>query len=82
MSRSGETGCIDTDVRWILLVAGNDVVVGLCTPEKIEASGGRRYIRARRPELYENLTEPWPEGQGPIVNPGWREDDPREDRFK
>lgn len=51
---------------------GDDVVVGLCTPEKIELSGGRRYLRARRPELYEKLVEPLPEGQQPEVNPGWR----------
>ena len=37
---------------------GDDVVVGLLTPEKIEQSGGRRYIRARRPELYGRLVEP------------------------
>ncbi len=53
-------------------VLGDDVVVGLCTPEKIELSGGRRYIKARRPELYEKLTEPLPEGQKPEVMPGWR----------
>jgi len=41
-------------------VLGDDVVVGLCTPEKIEQSGGRRYIRARRPELYGKLVEPVP----------------------
>jgi len=51
---------------------GDDVVVGLCTPEKINLAGGRRYIRARRPELYEKLTEPLPEGQKPVVEPGWR----------
>ena len=51
---------------------GDDVVVGLCTPEKIERSGGRRYLRARRPELYAKLVEPLPEGQKPVTNPGWR----------
>jgi len=51
---------------------GDDVVVALCTPEKIERSGGRRYLRARRPELYAKLSEPLPEGQRPIVHPGWR----------
>ncbi len=51
---------------------GDDVVVGLCTPEKIELSGGRRYIKARRPELYGPLTEPLPPGQESEVNPGWR----------
>ena len=51
---------------------GDDVVVGLCTPEKIELSGGQRYLRARRPDLYGKLVEPLPEGQQPEVNPGWR----------
>jgi len=51
---------------------GDDVVVGLCTPEKIELSGGRRYLKARRPELYAKLSEPLPEGEQPEVNPGWR----------
>jgi len=50
----------------------DDVVVGLCTAEKLELSGGRRYIKARRPELYAKLAEPLPEGQRPEVNPGWR----------
>ncbi len=50
----------------------DDVVVGLCTPEKMELSGGRRYLRARRPELYGKLVEPLPPGQQPEVNPGWR----------
>ena len=51
---------------------GDDVVVGLCTPEKIELSGGRRYLKARRPDLYAKLAEPLPAGQRPEVNPGWR----------
>ena len=51
---------------------GDDVVVGLCTPEKIDLSGGRRYLRARRPGLYEKLVQPLPRGQQPEVNPGWR----------
>ncbi len=51
---------------------GDDVVVALCTPEKIDQSGGRRYLRARRPELYDKLVEPLPEGCTPEVNPGWR----------
>ena len=50
----------------------DDVVVGLCTPEKLELSSGRRYIKARRPDLYAKLAEPLPEGQKPEVNPGWR----------
>ena len=51
---------------------GDDVVVGLCTPEKIDLSGGRRYLRARRPELYGKLAEPLPPGQRSVVDPGWR----------
>ncbi|MDD4267139.1 MAG: nitrilase [Pirellulaceae bacterium] len=51
---------------------GDDVVVGLCTPEKIELSSGRRYLRARRPDLYGRLTAPLPPGQTPQVTPGWR----------
>jgi len=51
---------------------GDDVVLGLCTPEKIEQSGGRRYLRARRPELYGKLVEPHPAGHSPRVDPGWR----------
>ena len=50
----------------------DDVVVGLCTAEKLELSGGRRYLKARRPDLYAQLTEPLPEGQQPEINPGWR----------
>ncbi|MFH1922833.1 MAG: nitrilase family protein [Planctomycetota bacterium] len=50
---------------------GDDVVTALCTPEKLDQSGGRRYLRARRPELYAKLTEPHPEGQKPEINPGW-----------
>ena len=51
---------------------GDDVVVGLCTPEKLDLSSGRRYLRARRPDLYGKLVEPLPPGQQPVTNPGWR----------
>jgi predicted amidohydrolase len=47
----------------------DDVVVGLCTPEKIEDSPGRRYLRARRPELYGKLTEM--RSEPPVIDPGW-----------
>jgi predicted amidohydrolase len=52
---------------------GDDVVVGLCTPEKIELCGGRRYLRARRPELYGRLAERLPPGQQSVTDPGWRQ---------
>ncbi len=51
---------------------GDEVVVALCTPEKIDQSGGRRYLRARRPELYGKISAPLPPGQKSEVNPGWR----------
>ncbi len=51
---------------------GDDVVVGLCTDEKLGKSSGRRYLKARRPELYGKLVEPLPEGTKPEVTPGWR----------
>jgi len=51
---------------------GDDVVVGLCTDEKLGKSSGRRYLKARRPELYDRLVEPLPEGTKPEVTPGWR----------
>jgi predicted amidohydrolase len=47
---------------------GDDVVVGLLTPEKIEKSSGRRYLKARRPELYGKMVEP----QDSVTAPGWR----------
>jgi predicted amidohydrolase len=49
----------------------DDVVVALLTAEKIEQSSGRRYLRARRPELYGKLVEPPPPGQEPVTRPGW-----------
>jgi predicted amidohydrolase len=34
---------------------GDDFAVGLCTREKLEASGGFRYRKARRPDLYRDI---------------------------
>ncbi|REJ95446.1 MAG: nitrilase [Planctomycetota bacterium] len=48
---------------------GDDACVGLCTRDKIDVSSGRRYLRARRPELYGKLVEPPPEP--PVTTPGW-----------
>ncbi len=50
---------------------GDDVVVALLTAEKLDQSSGRRYLAARRPELYAKLTEPHPPGQAPVTRPGW-----------
>jgi predicted amidohydrolase len=51
---------------------GDDVVVALLTSEKIAMSSGRRFLRARRPELYAKLVEPPPPGQPPVTHPGWK----------
>lgn len=48
---------------------GDGLAVGTCTPEKIELSSGRRYLRARRPELYGKLVEP--PAEPPLTAPGW-----------
>ena len=50
---------------------GDDVVVALLTAEALEQSSGRRYLRARRPDLYGPLIEPHPPGQAPVTTPGW-----------
>jgi len=50
----------------------DDVVVALCTGEKYELASGRRYLRARRPELYDKLVEPHPPGTEPVSQPGWK----------
>jgi len=48
----------------------DDVVVATCTADKLAISSGRRYLRARRPELYGKLVEPSPEP--PRTEPGWK----------
>ncbi len=45
----------------------DDVCVATCTPEKLELASGRRYLRARRPELYGPMVEP----QESQTLPGW-----------
>lgn len=47
---------------------GDGVTVGLLTDDKIEGASGRRYIRARRPELYAKFVEP----QESVTSPGWQ----------
>lgn len=48
---------------------GDDLVIGLCTQDKIDNSSGRRYLRARRPDLYSRLIEKGDEE--PIIESGW-----------
>lgn len=48
---------------------GDDIAVGLCTAEKIQNSSGRRYLRARRPELYAPLLQS--SDEPPVTEPGW-----------
>lgn len=50
-------------------VLGDDIVVGLCTPDKIANSSGQRYIKARRPELYGKMVEP--PAEPAETHPGW-----------
>lgn len=54
----------------------DDVVVGLCTPDKIPVSSGHRYLRARRPELYGKLVDSLPEEWETGTKPGWNLADP------
>ena len=46
----------------------DDVVVALLTADKIDQSSGRRYLKARRPELYGKLIDP----QESETLPGWK----------
>jgi predicted amidohydrolase len=46
----------------------DDVVVGLLTADKLAVSSGRRYLKARRPDLYQKLVEP----QESATLPGWQ----------
>ncbi len=48
---------------------GDDLCIGVCTPEKLQRASGQRYLRARRPELYELFVRP---GEQPSrTEPGW-----------
>jgi predicted amidohydrolase len=51
---------------------GDDVAVGLLTSSSFSLAPGRRYLLARRPELYGKLVEPHPPGSSPVTTPGWR----------
>lgn len=50
----------------------DDVVIATLTPDRLEVASGKRYISARRPELYDKLVEPHPEGHRAVTLPGWR----------
>lgn len=50
---------------------GDDVVVACCAEKKLELAPGRRYLRARRPELYGKMSER-AEGHLPVTEPGWK----------
>lgn len=51
---------------------GDDVVVGLLAADSLIDAPGRRYLRARRPELYGPLVEAHPPGHQAVTSPGWR----------
>jgi predicted amidohydrolase len=48
----------------------DDLCLAQCTREKIELSSGRRYLRARRPDLYTPLVEA--SSEPPLTEPGWK----------
>lgn len=50
-------------------VFGDDVIFGLCTTDKIANSPGKRYLRARRPELYNKLLEE--NSEEGVIDSGW-----------
>ncbi len=49
---------------------GDDICVATCTNEKLQQASGRRYLTARRPELYDKLVEPSSEPS--VTAPGWK----------
>jgi predicted amidohydrolase len=53
----------------------DDICLGDCTRDKLDLASGRRYLRARRPELYGTLVAP-PE-MPPLTEPGWKLERPR-----
>lgn len=58
-------GQILSECTWL----GDGYAFGICTAEKIEVSGGQRYLKARRPELYGPLVAP---NRAPsVTRPGW-----------
>jgi predicted amidohydrolase len=51
---------------------GDDVVVATLSTDAFTNASGRRYLRARRPELYGKLVELLPPGHQPLTTPGWK----------
>ncbi len=51
---------------------GPDLQTATLTAEKYEQASGRRYINARRPDLYDKLSQPLPPGTKPTTEPGWK----------
>ncbi len=50
---------------------GDEVVVGWLEASRMENASGRRYLRARRTELYGSLVAPPADGEAPVTLPGW-----------
>ena len=48
----------------------DDICIANCTNDKLQQASGRRYLKARRPELYSPLTQPSDEPS--ITVPGWK----------
>lgn len=48
---------------------GDDIAIGLCTPEKIEDCLGRKHLAAMRPDLYTELLKP--REQPAVIDPSW-----------
>ncbi len=48
----------------------DDVAVAFCTAEKFINASGQRYIKARRPELYDDLVAK--QDSPPVTEPGWK----------
>ncbi|MCG8586955.1 MAG: acyltransferase [Pirellulales bacterium] len=51
---------------------GDDLVVTTLYQEKLDRASGQRYLRARRPEIYQKLVEPHPNGRQSVTDPGWK----------
>ncbi len=49
---------------------GDDICIANCTDEKLQQASGRRYLKARRPELYGPLVEQSDEPS--VTAPGWK----------